>query len=88
MITGVHLHLETPNPIDPGITVRVEITRDNRSTATCFQEVYDGVEVDLLQTLASDIAGAFLYGERGAIEKAARSNRRVARQHAKEHDYT
>lgn len=85
--TGVTIHiLEPVGANETGYEVRVSKTWSTGVTGTVFLKRYEGVALDLLTDLAMEVACAYLYGERSAIEKACQSNWRKAREHVKRHE--
>lgn len=86
-VTGLVVDISERNgPNQTGFHVRVKQTWSTGVTATVFAKDYTGLLVDLLTDLSLEATSAFLFGERGDIQRACATNWKAARAHQERYE--
>lgn len=78
---------EPPDPAATGYIVNVSPTWSTGVTATVHEKHWQGLYLDLLNRLVDDVTTAYLYGERGDIQRAIATVWKAAGKHARAHEY-
>lgn len=87
-VHGVVITLDQPpDPSATGYIVNVKIKWSNGVTASVHQQHWQGLTLDLLDRLVTDVTTAYLYGERGSIQRAITATWRAAKKHQRAHEY-
>lgn len=75
----------TTTTAEDALDVQVRQHYTDETQATVYAKTWQGVMVDYLSTLLTDVGAAFMYGKAGDVAKACVSVERAARAHHRAH---
>ena len=84
---GLRLAVSLRPAGEEGIDIVLQGLTHKREWATIWIARQQGLELDLLPSLASEVVNAWMFGERKDVLTTAARSHKAARAHAREHTY-